>query len=346
MSFDENPDYDNHPEKHYVRYLGWLPASKDYKRRNSNKPLKYFTLCAKQALDIFTLEKEGVLQRDGNKNLPNVIVCEKYDTQAAEIFKVVRPPLQNAIIIGLLEELILYEDNRDIISILEKLQTGERLIKREREKLRIREKSNLLKNEFPFDIINIDACSSFLNTELTQNKMCQALKKIFELQRPTQSFLLFITNPIRSDGIDSAAIRQLKTDFQSNRSHYKEIDTAIKMTFGNGAYYETIPEENRISFCFAKSVVMPAAIGWSHKHHGIFIYSSPDGTKMMSSIIEFTKINQEKDETNYLNEIIRIIKEMPISYSKLDEPTKNRINQHFKSVKQYRDNIPTEFSQQ
>lgn len=66
----------------------------------------------------------------------------------------------------------------------------------------------------------------------------------------------------------------------------------------------------------------------------------------MSSIIEFTKINQGKNETNYLDDLIRIIKEMPISYSTLDGSTKNRINQHFESVKQYRDNIPTEFSQQ
>jgi hypothetical protein len=346
MSF-ENPDYDNHPEKHYVRYLGWTPVSKNYRQRNSNKPPKYFTLCAKQALDIFTLEKEGILQRDGNKNLPNVTVCEKDDSDAAEIFKVVRPPLKNAIIIGLLEELILYdESNREIQEILQKAQSGERLSRSDREKIRTYEKSRSLKDTFPFDIINIDACSSFLNTGLTQNKMCQTLKKIFELQKSTQSFLLFITNPIRSDGIASDAIRQLKADFQSNRSHYKEIDTAIKTTFGNGAYYETIPEENRISFCFAKSVVMPAAIGWSYKHHGIFIYSSPNGTKMMSSIIEFTKINQEKDETNYLDELVRIIKEMPLAYSKLDKSIKDRINQHFESVKQYRDRIPAEFSKQ
>lgn len=279
MSFDENPDYDNHPEKHYVRYSGWLPVSKDYKQRNSNKPLKYFTLCAKQALDIFTLEKEGVFQRDENKNLQNVIICEKNEGQVEEIFKVVRPPLKKAIIIGLLEELILYEDNSEIREILQKPHAGEKPTKRDREKLRIRESSQLLKREFPFDIINIDACSSFLNTELTQNKMCQALKKIFELQNSIQSFLLFITNPIRSDWIDNNAISQLKADFQSNRNRYKEIDTVIKTTFGNGAYYQTIPEEKRISFCFAKSVVIPAAIGWSHKHHGIFIYSSPDGTK-------------------------------------------------------------------
>ena len=51
--------------KHYVRKNGWLTAAKEQKyairRRSKQIPLRYFTFCAVEAIDVFMLELEGIL---------------------------------------------------------------------------------------------------------------------------------------------------------------------------------------------------------------------------------------------------------------------------------------------
>ena len=46
--------------KHYVRRYGWLTAAKQQKSAIGNRsktiPLRYFTFCAAEAIDVFMLE--------------------------------------------------------------------------------------------------------------------------------------------------------------------------------------------------------------------------------------------------------------------------------------------------
>ena len=53
--------------KHYVRRYGWLRAIQQQKqairRRSKRIPLRYFTFCAEDAIDVFMLEREEILKR-------------------------------------------------------------------------------------------------------------------------------------------------------------------------------------------------------------------------------------------------------------------------------------------
>ena len=107
-------NYDKYQAKHCARYYGWLPESIKFKNNYKNKDIKYFTLCAPQAIDIFMFEKEGVLKRDKDLSLQNVIICEIDEHKASDIYNVVKPPYMEAIFIGKLQELLLYEDDLEI----------------------------------------------------------------------------------------------------------------------------------------------------------------------------------------------------------------------------------------
>jgi hypothetical protein len=147
------PNYDTYYAKHYARYNGWLPASVEYKRLLGRRPLKYFTLCAREAIDIFMLELEGVLSRDQNGNLLNVVICEFDQRAALDIFRLVRPPLREAILVGKLEEILLFQDTaetRELSPDEDYKDMGLRAL------MRIKRQSEQVKNHFPFDVINLD----------------------------------------------------------------------------------------------------------------------------------------------------------------------------------------------
>lgn len=56
-------DYDADLAKHYVRMFGWLPICRDYATKVGKRHVRYFTLCAAGAVDVFMLERAGVLYR-------------------------------------------------------------------------------------------------------------------------------------------------------------------------------------------------------------------------------------------------------------------------------------------
>lgn len=187
------PDYDTYYAKHCARFYGWLPASMKHKRHLGRRPLKYFTLCAEQAIDIFMLESEGVLSRDRNGRLPNVIICEKEERAAGKIFRLVRPPLEEAILVGELEKILLFQDTAETRGLLPDEDVKERRLRR---LLRFKRLSERIRGYFPFDIINFDPYGNFLKPDLEENKLCQSFERILELQKSISTFLLFITTPI------------------------------------------------------------------------------------------------------------------------------------------------------
>ena len=75
-------DYSSDILKHYVRRNGWLPACKEQshtiRNRSPKIPLRYFTFCAAQAIDVFMLEHEGILKRSTQTGrLEGIYFCEK-----------------------------------------------------------------------------------------------------------------------------------------------------------------------------------------------------------------------------------------------------------------------------
>ncbi len=328
--------------KHCARYYGWLRASKEYKEQFPSKALKYFTLCAKEAIDIFMLEKEGVLSRDENGNLPNVIICESKREDAIEIFDVVKPPMKGAIIVGKLEELIMHEDDDEIKQLLKEGESA-KPSKEQRAKLYIHEKAYQLKSQFPFEIINFDAYGNFLNPNNPGNKLLYlSFKKIFELQKPTKSFLLFVTTPITHIHINFQT--SFRKNFESNVSTHTKIKEALLSSIGK-IDYKDIDYNKKIALNFAKSIVMPAARkeGWESEHKGIYIYENRDSRKMLNSVVQFSRRNITLSESVYIEDVVRVIEKMPEYYSYKDALNNAVVKGHLKEVQKYREKIQDEF---
>jgi hypothetical protein len=289
---------------------------------------------------IFMLELEGVLSRDKNKKLPNVFICEKDESVAVRIRELVRPPVDEAIIPGPLERILTFEDDEHTRGRSPNDDVRNRHI---RNRLRIKGLAQRLKSYFPFDIINFDAYGNLLNPDDEANKLLyQSFKKIFELQKSIDTFLLFVTTPITH--IHPYFQSQFKNDLDLNVSKYPEVHTALLWSV-NTIDYDDIDDDKRTALGFAKSIVIPAAKseGWNSKHKGIYVYQNKDLRKMLSSVIQFSNARIAPDESVYVEDIIRIIEQMPKYYSYEDSLKNQEVKKHLDQIKEYREKTRNEY---
>ncbi|MCJ7509205.1 MAG: hypothetical protein MUO85_10860 [candidate division Zixibacteria bacterium] len=336
-------DYDVYWAKHCARYYGWLPASKAHKKNIQRAP-KYFTLCGSKAIDLFMLEFEKVLERDKNRKLPNVIVCEDNEEAWTEILDLVRPPVKEAIILGRLQDILTFEDDENTKG---RSPDDDEPSFEIRKKLIIKGSFEQLQKHFPFDIVNFDPCESLLDTNLEVNGLYQAFNRILELQKSIDSFLFFITTEITPIHPDVQS--RFKTDLESNISMYPKIGKTLS-SLAHATAYDMIENNKRVALGFAKSVVLSAARskGWNCEHQGIYIYEfkRPGGTRMLSSVVKFSKAHNTPDEATYIQDLIKIIKHMPKYYS-YDEASKNEeVKNHLQKVKEYREKVRKEHIQE
>lgn len=331
--------YDNYYGKHSARFYGWLPASLEHKARLKEKPIKYFTLCAEEAIDIFMLEKEGVLRRDSNRELPNVFICEKENNVASKILNLVRPPLKEAIFVGALDVILTFKEDkhtvgRDLDDDDKNYQIRQKLINRRL--------YHRLKNSFPFDIINFDPYGNLLDNNKDSNKrLMDSFSKVFELQIPLDSFLMFVTIPL-SD-IHKDYTKAFKAGIAKNVKDHPEIEKALNAKYGS-AKYDDIEELHRIAIGFSKSVMTPIArkYKWQCNHQGIYVYQNRDKRHMLSSVILLTK-SDKFDLDIYVKDVLRIVTEMP-SYYPYSDPFKDQIIiDSMKEVIDYRNEIKESF---
>jgi hypothetical protein len=327
-------NYDTYYEKHCGRYYGWLPASKEYKCQSQKDSLKYFTLCAKEAIDVFMFEMEGVLLRDEYGRLPNVFICESEISVAQSILSLVRPPIKEALIVGRLERILTFQDDDQTRGRSPDEEERNRHI---REKLYIKGLAQRLKSYFPFDIINFDPYGNLLNPDDRSNKLYQSFERIFELQKDINTFLLFVTTPIID--IHSEFKCRFRSDFDSNVSNYDKIRSALKSLTTN---YDELEKNKQISIAIAKSIVNRIAKnkGWSSEHKGIYIYENINGTKMFTSVVQFTQITQENGlfaESLYVDDIVRVIEKMPKYDSYEDSLNNQEVKDHLDRIVQFRE---------
>lgn len=325
----KNPPYDVYDAKHFARHHGWLPASVEYARAVKIEKIKYFTLCAREAIDVFMFEKEGLLARDSEGQLHNVVICENDKSAVPEIKKLVRPPLQEAVIVGNLEDILTATagpnaDNEDSKS------------QKERDRRRDWQNFVQLKRFFPFDIVNFDTCNSLMDPPPGENRLLVALDRILELQRPARTFLLFVTTPI--SGLHNKLEDIFRDCLSQNVKAHEEIRQAL-LTSKRSDVYDKIEKGSRVVLGFAKSVILPAAQkhGWNTSHKGIYVYDSPTGaTRMMSSVVQLSATSGRDKET-YVQDIIRIIQHMPEFYSSMNLAQKDEVKNHLARIVQYRD---------
>ncbi len=75
------------PVKQFVRKHAWVPAAQsrhEIVRDEGREHLRYFTLCAEEAIDVRLFRKEKLVESDG-RGYPDIVFCEHFPDQYAVI---------------------------------------------------------------------------------------------------------------------------------------------------------------------------------------------------------------------------------------------------------------------
>lgn len=323
-------NWDRYYSKHCARYYGWLPASKEFKKRIGDKKVKYLTLCDVTALDIFMLEKEGVLKRDANKYLSDVFICEMKEGSIPEIFEVVRPPLKEAIIQGKIEQLLIFQDDAETRDLDPDTDVRS---KRVRDKLNLKKRSQKLKDAFPFDIINFDPCGNIFRPA---SDLYRGFVKIFELQQEVDTFLLFITSSISLERVASL----FKEDFDNNVRCYPSIRQIVEADEQLNNYNE-LGDAKKAAIGLSKTFINKMAIqyGWISQHKGIYVYENDKSNLLISAVIELSKNKEQNSHEWYVSDVENILQHMPIVYSYQESNNNKEIKKHIDEVIKHREKI-------
>jgi hypothetical protein len=327
-----DPDWDTYYCKHCARFYGWLPAIKDYIKQTTKESVTYFTLSDVKAVDVFMLEMEGILIRDERNRLPNVVICEGDPSKIAAILDVVRPPVKEAVIPDMLQDLLTFEDDEYTRTVSAEERPRSLKI---RKRLRTKQNFEILKKYLPFDIINFDPNDNLLNPAPSENRLYKAFENIFELQKLTDTFLLLVTTPIYD--VAPGTDKRLRQDFATNVVKYTQIRGSLLKSVKT-VQYDEIDETVRIAHGFAKSIVLSAARlhGWNCAHKGIYVYENEYHNKYLSSAVKCSNPGTTPDEPSYIADITSVVINMPKRYSYGDSLKDDAVRQHLGKIVEFR----------
>ena len=230
--------------KHYVRKCCWLNAAKKQKQaiknRSKNIPLRYFTFCAAEAIDVFMLEYEGILERSKKTGyLESVYFCEKDPGDFARIANLIGLSAQG--FLGEFEKIVLFEDDEETEG--KTRDDGNYHPSTVRKKLINKDAHCRLRKAFPFDIINLDVCGvMFPPRKGIMTPLLKSIIQILEWQtesrfsannRECKQFTLFLTSHVDQDDTDPEAIRQLEERVNDNISMNKDLQSAFSNRYGH-----------------------------------------------------------------------------------------------------------------
>src|SRR5262249_32670090 len=156
------------------RMHGWRPTCTATYGRRLKRPVRYFTFCAASAIDVFMLERAGILRRDGEMRLVSTFFCERDPADFAEISRLIGSAEQG--FQGAFEEIILFTESDSTRGLSYQDIEGPRRSPFLQERLRVKDIHYRLKATFPFDILNIDATGTLLPPK--QGAMSRLLRAI------------------------------------------------------------------------------------------------------------------------------------------------------------------------
>ena len=273
--------------KHYVRRYGWLAATRKQKnairKRSKRIPLRYFTFCAADAIDVFMLEKEGILTRGQESGrLEGVYFCEKDDDEFGDIANLIGSPEQG--FLGEFEKIVLFED--DQVTIGKTLEDEDFYPSEIRKKLRYKDAHHRLRDAFPFDIINLDVCGVMfpprrgIMTPLLKSTIkileWQTKSKFLINQRQSNRFTLFLTSHIDKDDTNQQVVEQLEKRVNDNISTSEDFQSAFFNQYGHNQADRLANEKFAEFFCiaFPKYLIHRALFefGWKVTSGPTFLY--------------------------------------------------------------------------
>ena len=284
-------DFETDAFKHYVRRCGWLTAAKEQKHAISSRltriPLRYFTFCAAEAIDVFMLEREGILNRsEETGRLEGVYFCEKDLDKFGLIANLIGSPEQG--FRGPFDKIVLFEDDGETEG--KTLEDDRPYTPEVREKLVYKDAHYRLRQAFPFDIINLDVCGVMfpfkkgiitpLMESIVQILKWQAESRFFINNSECNRFTLFLTSHIDSRLTNQAAIEQLEDQVVENINENVDFQSAFVNRYGHNQVRKLVSENFAEFFCFAlpKFMIYRALedYGWQVTCGPTYLYNRDD----------------------------------------------------------------------
>lgn len=260
-------DFEKDLLKHYVRKHGWLTAAKEQKHvirnRSKNIPLRYFTFCAAEAIDVCMLECEGILERsEQTGHLESVYFCEKNPRDFARIADLIGLKAQG--FLGEFDKIVLFRDDETTEG--KTWDDGDFHPRTIRKKLIYKDAHHRLRQAFPFDIINLDVCGVMFPPR--KGVMAPLLKSIIQIlewqtesrfpinDRECKQFTLFITSHIDPNRTNQNAIEQLKNRVTENINTNADFRSAFYTRYGHNQVDKLARERFAEFFCLALPKIM------------------------------------------------------------------------------------------
>jgi hypothetical protein len=232
-------DYENDLLKHYVRMNGWLPACR--KRRDAIRAkggprrLRYFTFCARYAMDVLMLDVAKILTRSESDKFDSVVFFDR----DRESVLATKKRIPGAIpFTGNFVQLMLREDPEED-AVLEEapLDAPEDKLDEAsvRETQREMDERREFMKQFPFDVVNLDLEEfAFKPKEELPGKVVQAFRKLCAWQtkplysrkgKPSylEGFSLMFTTQIGPSGMSAPFKEMLSAYLRSNVQGDKDL---------------------------------------------------------------------------------------------------------------------------
>lgn len=285
-------NYETDPLKHYVRKHGWLTEAKRQKHviRNRSKriPLRYFTFCAAEAIDVFMLAREGILKRsEETGRLEGVYFCEEDDENFGIIADLIGSP-ENGFQ-GKFEKIVLFKDDEETKdkTLEDEQEDQDPYTPDMREKLRYKDKHHRLRAAFPFDIINLDVCGVMfpprrdimapLLESIIQILAWQTESKFLINERECKQFTLFLTSHIDPTDTNQNAIAQLENRVIKNMHTNEGFRSAFVEYYGHDLVEKLVQDNFAEFFCIAlpKFIIHEALFrfGWKVTSGPTYLYN-------------------------------------------------------------------------
>lgn len=210
---ERRQDY-RHRVKHWVRTNAWVPVARQRLQRVRNEReaqyLKYFTLCAEEAIDVRLFGIQEDLVEVDERGCPQVVFCECY----AEQYELIARALGRTNgYKAWFEDLVL--DRASPIS-------------------------QDFYSELPFDIYNLDFSGvCFPRADPPFSRTLEAIVSLVEVLGGEASyrrgFDIFVTFRAQRSQENEEAIRQLRRNLSANRRDFPWFDQAFEQNYGPDA---------------------------------------------------------------------------------------------------------------
>jgi len=278
------PEFDkwwNDLKKHCKRLRYWLPHWKALAERvNDDRPIRYFTLCARSMIDVFMLVDEGLLQIDPeSRSIGRVQFCECDQGQFDEIREMIGR--EDAGFFGRLEDVVLFEEN-DFTAQFPTLESLNLKLEDEGlqgdidklDKLQLKRTFFNVRSSFPYDFVNLDFCQYYYPHPPGMLRVNQTIERFLDWQGRAsedgddvhvEEFILAVT--CRYDvNFPREAEMRLKELIRENCNRSSVYKEQIERTRGSTQVDEWI-QKDKEDFFFSgwpKDIALAARVrGWS-----------------------------------------------------------------------------------